>query len=98
MTNEPKNVVAFPDMPSRTWREVRPLMRDHLSTFGASDEVLDAVLNVLGEIHADLPSHRIAIKFASHEERDAMQYWVTGNTIVLLTEIAKREIELRQAG
>ena len=91
------NVTEFPDQASRSWRWIRDALHDVYRDDFPTD-VLDPSLDTVGEIYKRL---RGAVVPRDANPDDAMAVvvqWVHDLTLLLLTEIAMREFELRQAG
>ena len=91
-------VVQFPDQASRSWRWIRDALHSIYRGQGIADDVLDPSLDTVGEIYKRL---RGAVVPRDANPDDAMAVvvqWVHDLTLLLLNEIATREIELRQAG
>ena len=96
------DVVAFPDRASRSWRWFREAMRDHYTSLGVAPDVLGPTLDAVGEVYKRLRDNTARQPFPPGAGPDEwlmiVELWVRDVSLLMLTEIAVREFELRQAG
>ena len=96
------NVTAFPDAASRSWRWIRDGLHELYREQGVSDDVLKPSLDTVGEIYKRLRDNTARQPFPPGAGPDEwlmiVELWVRDVSLLMLTEIAVREFELRQAG
>ena len=98
MADAAAQIVQFPDQASRSWRWIRDALRDLYRGQGVPDDVLDPSLDTVGEIYKRLRDGVIPADPDPNRMMAGVEQFVREITLLLLTEIAVREFELRQAG